>query len=416
VSDAFISYSHLDRDFAIHLQTALKNSGKAIWVDEADIPSGSRWAEDLKEAIEDADTFVFVISPDSAGSEECKKELDYAVQLHKRIIPVNLRHTPIEALPESIRVVQFVPPRGLFEGDLGPDSESPFEYSLQLLITTIDTDLDANREHTEWGKKALEWDKHTQDPSFLLSGSELESAEHWLVRGSQKGPEPTELQKAYILASRLRANRRQRRLLVGVSIALVVALVLGGLAVVQRNDAISQSHLSQSEDMAAEATNLFSTDVPLAMLVSLQAYERSPALQARDALDQAAEQPLDATLSEGNPVDVVAFSPNGRTLAVGDSGGYVGLWNMASTRRTATFLYEGNEVNSVTFSPDGRTLAVGDESGDVGLWDTATGKRTATLSEGKGTVVYSVAFSPNGQTLAVGDSGDYVSLWDPASK
>jgi len=48
VSDAFISYSHLDRDFAIHLQTALKNSGKAIWVDEADIPSGSRWAEDLK--------------------------------------------------------------------------------------------------------------------------------------------------------------------------------------------------------------------------------------------------------------------------------------------------------------------------------------------------------------------------------
>ena len=188
MSDAFISYSHLDRDFAIHLQTALKNSGKAIWVDEADIPSGSRWAEDLKEAIEDADTFVFVISPDSAGSEECKKELDYAVQLHKRIIPVNLRHTPIEALPESIRVVQFVPPRGLFEGDLGPDSESPFEYSLQLLITTIDTDLDANREHTEWGKKALEWDKHTQDPSFLLSGSELESAEHWLVRGSQKGP------------------------------------------------------------------------------------------------------------------------------------------------------------------------------------------------------------------------------------
>ena len=415
MSDAFISYSHLDRDFAIHLQTALKNSGKAIWVDEADIPSGSRWAEDLKEAIEDADTFVFVISPDSAGSEECKKELDYAVQLHKRIIPVNLRHTPIEALPESIRVVQFVPPRGLFEGDLGPDSESPFEYSLQLLITTIDTDLDANREHTEWGKKALEWDKHTQDPSFLLSGSELESAEHWLVRGSQKGPEPTELQKAYILASRLRANRRQRRLLVGVSIALVVALVLGGLAVVQRNDAISQSHLSQSEDMAAEATNLFSTDVPLAMLVSLQAYERSPALQARDALDQAAEQRLAPTLYEGNVVYSVAFSPNGRTLAVGDESGDVGLWDTATGKRTATLSEgKGTVVYSVAFSPNGQTLAVGDSGGYIGLWHAAGERRTATLSEGS--AVLGVAFSPNGKSIAVGDVGGDVGLWDTASR
>ena len=52
MSDAFISYSHLDRDFSVRLQTALKGAGKAIWVDETDIPSGSRWAEDLKVAIE----------------------------------------------------------------------------------------------------------------------------------------------------------------------------------------------------------------------------------------------------------------------------------------------------------------------------------------------------------------------------
>ena len=398
MSDAFISYSHLDRDFAVQLQTALKNSGKAVWVDEANIPSGSRWAEDLKEAIEDADTFVFVISPDSAGSEECKQELSYAVELHKRIIPLNLRQTPIDALPESIRAVQYVPPRGLFEDRPEPESERLFEDSLQLLITTIDTDLDANREHTEWGKKALEWDKHARDPSFSLSGSELEAAEQWLVRGSKRGPEPTDLQKAYVLASRLRATRRQRLLLGGVSIALVVALVLGGLALVQRNNAVSQSHLSQSEDMAAEATNLFSTDVPLAMLVSLQAYERSPVLQARNALVRAAEQPLDATLSEGNPVDKVAFSPNGQTLAVGDSGGYVGLWDTAGQKRTVTFLYEGNEVNTVAFSPNGHTLAVGDSGGDVGLWNSTTGKRTATLSESKGTAIYGIAFSPNGRT------------------
>jgi hypothetical protein len=68
VSDAFISYSHLERDFAVRLQRALKESGKLIWVDESEIPSGARWAEDLKGAIEDADSFVFVISPDSVAS------------------------------------------------------------------------------------------------------------------------------------------------------------------------------------------------------------------------------------------------------------------------------------------------------------------------------------------------------------
>jgi hypothetical protein len=185
MSDSFISYSHLDRGFAVHLQSALKSSGKTIWVDETDIPSGSRWAEDLKVAIEDADSFVFVISPDSVASEECKMELSYAVELHKRIIPLNLRATPFDALPESIRAVQFVPPRGSFED---PDSETTFAASLELLIETIDTDLDTVREHTEWGKKALEWDKHTQDRSFLLSGSELASAEQWLVRARPKGP------------------------------------------------------------------------------------------------------------------------------------------------------------------------------------------------------------------------------------
>ncbi len=283
MSDAFISYSHRDRDFAVRLQRALKDSGKAIWVDESGIPSGASWAEDLKGAIEDADSFVFVISPNSVASEECKRELSYAAQLHKRIIPLNLSPTPLDDLPETLKAVQFVPPRGLFENDPDPKSENTFENSLPLLITTIDTDLDATREHTEWAKKALEWDKHTRDRSFLLSGSELDAAEQWLVRRTDKGPEPTDLQKSYLLASRQGATRRQRRLLAGVSIALVIALVLGGLALVarseaiaQRNNAIKQSHLSQSEDMAAEATNLLSTDAPLGMLVSLQAYKRAP--------------------------------------------------------------------------------------------------------------------------------------------
>jgi hypothetical protein len=114
---------------------------------------------------------VFVISPYSVASEECKQELSCAAELNKGIIPLNLRLTPFADLPETLKAVQFVPPRGRFENDPDPSSDNTFENSLPLLITTIDTDLDATREHTEWGKKALEWEKHARDRSFSLYGS-----------------------------------------------------------------------------------------------------------------------------------------------------------------------------------------------------------------------------------------------------
>ena len=70
---------------------------------------------------------------------------------------------------------------------------------------------------------------------------------------------------------------------------------------------------------------------------------------------------------------------------------------------------EGGSVYSVAFSPDGSTLAIGDYGGHVGLWDTASRQRIATLAEGS--FVYSVAFSPDGQTLAIGHlNGDVVLL------
>ena len=178
-------------------------------------------------------------------------------------------------------------------------------------------------------------------------------------------------------------------------------------------------------------------------------------LQAESALIQAAQQPLDDLLVLRQPGQRASRSARtGRTLAVGDDSGHVGLWDVATGRRTAT-LTEGSPVYGVAFSPDGRdpgrrrprrpcrlvgrgdraagpppwpkaaavygvafspdgqTLAVGDNGGHVGLWDVATGRRTATLAEGS--PVDAVAFSPDGQTLAVGDSGGRVGLWDVAT-
>ena len=144
------------------------------------------------------------------------------------------------------------------------------------------------------------------------------------------------------------------------------------------------------------------------MLLSLQAYERAQTPQARSALIEAAEQPLDDLLVEAARSGRVAFSPDGQTLAVGDSGGHVGLWDTATGRRTAT-LAEGSAVYSVAFSPDGQMLAAGDRRRcrPVGL---APGGGPPPWP--KAAVSDSVAFSPDGQTLAAGDDGGHVGLWD----
>jgi WD40 repeat protein len=67
----------------------------------------------------------------------------------------------------------------------------------------------------------------------------------------------------------------------------------------------------------------------------------------------------------------------------------------------------------VAYSPDGGTIATGDSSGSTYLCDARTGSLARTLhspsSGGYG--VQAVAFSPDGKTLAVGDVKGFTYLW-----
>lgn len=95
----------------------------------------------------------------------------------------------------------------------------------------------------------------------------------------------------------------------------------------------------------------------------------------------------------------VAFSPAGRTLAFGSSDETIKLWNVDIGEELRTLTGHTGSVNSVTFSPDGRTLASGSSDETIKLWNVDIGEELRTLT-GHSEVVYSLEFSPNGRTLA----------------
>jgi WD40 repeat protein len=77
---------------------------------------------------------------------------------------------------------------------------------------------------------------------------------------------------------------------------------------------------------------------------------------------------------------------------------------------------EHAHVGVVAFSPDGKKLAVTADPGRVRLRETATGKQVEELSRPSPTAA-ALAFSPDGRTLAVGGWKDMpVILWDFAAK
>ena len=136
-----------------------------------------------------------------------------------------------------------------------------------------------------------------------------------------------------------------------------------------------------------------------------------------DITDPARPRLLGPGLAGSRAIDSVAFSPDGHTLASGGYGGAVRLWDVtdpADPRPLGEPLISGGaEVSSVAFSSDGHTLASGDRSGTIRLWDVTDPAYPRLLGPIlAGGAVASVAFSPDGRTLASGSLDGTIGLWN----
>lgn len=109
----------------------------------------------------------------------------------------------------------------------------------------------------------------------------------------------------------------------------------------------------------------------------------------------------------------VAFSPDGKHLAVGIHTGTVRLWDVANRQPVALFRGHTEPIRGVAFSPDGRLLAActGEKSR---IWEITSGWELAVLRR-HSACMDTVAFAPDGRTLVSVSEKSAPKLWDVAA-
>jgi len=414
MSHIFISYSRRDLDFAQRIVTTLADNNLDTWIDWKSIPKGEDWEQEIYRGIEEADAFLFLISPDSVTSEMCNKEIAHAVKNGKRILPIVIRDASSKSIHLEISKRNWIFCR---------ESRDDFNKAIEEIRTTIHIDYEWLKFHTELQVKALKWEQQ-RDSSRLLRGRELREAEQQLAdAGIRMDPQPTDLQRQYLLNSQRNELRTRQQITLGLVTGLIITVVLSLIAVAQRNSAIEKERIARAGELAALALSNMNGHFDLALLFgveSLKLERNSRSLNSMSSLLQSRPEIIRFLTGHASRINTITFSPDSSYIASGSCArwergwettcqqGEIILWdisNLPEANEITKLSEHDTGVSSIVFSPDGKVMASADWSGDVRLWDATEPSSPKMLSELLLTFpaipIAHMAISSNGYILAL---------------
>jgi WD40 repeat protein len=195
MSQVFLAYADEERAIAQTIRYRLMREGYTVWTNLTDITTGVDFQEAICRGIEEADNVIYLLSPASLQSDYCQQEVDYALSLHKRIIPILLKTVPADQLPPPLKNLQYI--------DL-TDNQSPIDYENDenQVLKILQQDATYHEDHKILLAKALKWKRQHGNPTMLLRGYNLRYAEAWLKLAQKNvAYPPTPLQEEFIQES-----------------------------------------------------------------------------------------------------------------------------------------------------------------------------------------------------------------------
>lgn len=462
--DAFISYSRRNTDFIERLFDAIADSGKQPWYDRVKqplvgIPYGSKWWDEIKRGIEEADNFLFVISPNSINSKYCHAEIHHAIKSNKRAIPIllvcpdkqqnnenlNTRlrviDQTIEAVSDSERIPDSVDPKGYLFKSLAQQNwdwikqwdiidfsdDASYQSNLEELIRVLNSNAELIHQHNNINNRAASW---RSGRGGLLTGQELDNAEKWrdVYTGKSIEPPPTTSLLEYITESRRISERNNRRRTASISVALGMMIVLTIVAFSLYRQ--SEANLSLAEINAALAVDNEATAIANAETATVaqgQAEARTTEVAAQAATSVAnlfdAWESQSLFLADLSHQEFDASKPQTALLLALESltHYYEGIVSVestsalrqalgTSTHEIALFQHQDN-VNGAAYDPEYQRVLTWSRDGTARIWDAESGGNYSSI-QASVPITGSIWKSDGSQVLSWGDTAA-AAVWNP---
>ena len=302
--------------------------------------------------------------------------------------------------------------------------------------------LEANRSdlilHHQLNRDAAEWSTAGGDESFLLRGERLIQFESW-AGDSQlalSADERTFLQASIARREEIAAAERERQeqkarlegratwrlkalvVVVVVALVLVTGLVIAAVSFAfERRLAEESQRLILLRDMTSAALANLETDPELSVLLALEAAETTFAAEGyippelEDLLHRSVQaDSVEQTIRMGG---VVAFSPDGQKVAIGNEEGLLRMWDPVTGQDVwdvVRYQKHNQKIGDIAFSPDGRYLATSSPDTFVMIWDVNSSQEIGIIESKEG--FRGVVFSLDGRQLLTAGGDGALRHWD----